>query len=262
MPQRLASSATASCAWRFVPKKRMVLPLPLCSLTKRAASRNSFNVFCRSMMWIPLRSPKIYSFIFGFQRRVWGAERNSSLQQFFHRYFNCQSPSSGDRCLRAPDRFVTKEVRNRTSYCRLLAGREFVPRIQDRTLGLTLAELEALAGALLPVLLAFLHARIARQKTVLAQARAQFRIEERQRAGKPHAHRARLPTHAAAIHGRDNVNGSRRLGELHRLDGAIAPGNIAKIFIRCAAIDGDFTRSERQENARDRFLAPAGPLQY
>jgi hypothetical protein len=73
-----------------------------------------------------------------------------------------------------PDRFVTPMVQNRTSYCRLLAGREFVPSRKtgrDITLGLTLAELEALAGALLPVLLAFLHARIARQETVLAQAR-------------------------------------------------------------------------------------------
>src|SRR5713226_2796021 len=86
------------------------------------------------------------------------AEMNSSLQQFLHRYFNCQSSSSGDRCLHAPDRFGVREVRNRTSYCRLLAGREFVPAIQDRTIILALAELEALAGALLPVLFAFLHA--------------------------------------------------------------------------------------------------------
>jgi len=40
--------------------------------------------------------------------------------------------------------------------CRLLAGREFGPAMPDQKLAL--AELEALAGALLPVLLAFLHA--------------------------------------------------------------------------------------------------------
>src|SRR5580692_4503057 len=57
------------------------------------------------------------------------AEMNSSLQQFFHRYFNCQSSSSGDRCLRAQDHFGRRKVRNRTSYCRLLAGREFGPTI-------------------------------------------------------------------------------------------------------------------------------------
>src|SRR3984885_7574268 len=93
----------------------------------------------------------------------------------------------------------TARARNRTSVCRLLAGREFVPVSRDiaganpKTKGprpnrLALAELEALAGALLPVLFAFLHARIARQKSVLAQPGAQFRIEDGQRAGKPHAH--------------------------------------------------------------------------
>jgi len=54
--------------------------------------------------------------------------------------------------------------------------------LDSRPRSLPLAELEALAGALLPVFLAFLHARIARQKTVLAQTRAQFRIENGERA--------------------------------------------------------------------------------
>src|SRR5258708_28719003 len=88
MPQRLASSATASCAWRFVPRKRMVLPLLLCSLTNRAASRNSFNVFCRSMMWIPLRSPKMYSFILGFQRRGLGARLTALPPHNFFLFFD------------------------------------------------------------------------------------------------------------------------------------------------------------------------------
>ena len=35
-----------------------------------SASLNFLTVFCRSIIWMPLRSPKIYSFIFGFQRRV------------------------------------------------------------------------------------------------------------------------------------------------------------------------------------------------
>ena len=100
------------------------------------------------------------------------------------------------------------------------------------------------------------------KKPVLAQARAQFRIEKRQRAGKPHAHRAGLSAHAAAIHGGDDVNRSRRLGELHRLDGAIAPGHVAKIFIRRAAIDGNLAGPERQEDARNGFLAPAGAVKF
>src|SRR6266849_4036032 len=35
------------------------------------------------MMWIPLRSPKIYSFIFGFHRRVWGPKRAPASSNSF-----------------------------------------------------------------------------------------------------------------------------------------------------------------------------------
>src|SRR5216683_3597839 len=64
---------------------------------------------------------------------------------------------------------------------------------------LTLRELEALARALLSVLLAFLHPGIARQKSVLAQRRAQLWIKSRYRSRQSHAHRASLPAHAAAM---------------------------------------------------------------
>jgi hypothetical protein len=45
-----------------------------------------------------------------------------------------------------------------TPGCRLLAGREFGPANRTRNSELAFAELEALAGTLLPVLFAFLHA--------------------------------------------------------------------------------------------------------
>ena len=61
---------------------------------------------------------------------------------------------------------------------------------------LALGELESLARALLSVFLAFLHARVARQKTVGAQRRPQLRIELRNRARQAHAHRAGLPADA------------------------------------------------------------------
>ncbi len=48
---------------------------------------------------------------------------------------------------------------------------------------LTLGELEALARALLAVLLAFLHTGIASQEAVLAKSGTQFRIEEADGAG-------------------------------------------------------------------------------
>src|ERR1700730_2688173 len=71
---------------------------------------------------------------------------------------------------------------------------------------LALAELEALAGALLAVLLAFAHARIAGQETIFAQAGTQLRVKNRERAGQSHAHRARLAADAATIHGGHHVH--------------------------------------------------------
>src|SRR4029077_3797234 len=111
----------------------MVLPLPLCSLTNRAASRNSFNVFCRSMMWIPLRSPKIYSFIFGFQRRVWWPKRTPASRNSFIVISTAKvPPQEMDVCESRTDSqhqvFGTEHLS-----CRLLAGREFVPASRDGT---------------------------------------------------------------------------------------------------------------------------------
>jgi hypothetical protein len=50
IPQRLASSKMASCAWRFVPTNRMFFPCAAASVTNVAASRKHFSVFWRSMM--------------------------------------------------------------------------------------------------------------------------------------------------------------------------------------------------------------------
>jgi len=41
------------------------------STMKSYARRKSFTVCCRSMMWIPLRAPKMNGRILGFQRLVW-----------------------------------------------------------------------------------------------------------------------------------------------------------------------------------------------
>src|SRR5207248_3602789 len=87
--------------------------------------------------------------------------------------------------------------------CRQLAGHDLrqmtrvisLELVPDRGLALrprlitkrrlTLGELESLSCAFLPVLLAFLHSGIARQKSVLPQGRAQFWIESRNRPRQP-----------------------------------------------------------------------------
>src|SRR4051812_38090879 len=78
---------------------------------------------------------------------------------------------------------------------------------------LALAELEPLTCALLAVLLAFLASRIAPQETCCLQLRAQFRIEQDQRAGKAHLYCAGLSIHAATVHGDRGIERSLRLAQ-------------------------------------------------
>ena len=71
MPAALAASAIVSRACFFVPTKRTVPPRLATSAANSWARASRTSVFCRSMMWMPLRSPKMKRRIFGFQRRVW-----------------------------------------------------------------------------------------------------------------------------------------------------------------------------------------------
>src|SRR6056297_1689185 len=55
----------------LVPTNSTDLPAFTCSRIRSYASLIETMVFCRSIMWIPLRSAKIYFFIRGSQRLVW-----------------------------------------------------------------------------------------------------------------------------------------------------------------------------------------------
>src|SRR6185312_9836196 len=70
-PEACAASAIASCAWRLVPTNSTLPPRATVCWTKSSARANSGTDCDRSMMWTPLRSPKMYGFILGFQRWVW-----------------------------------------------------------------------------------------------------------------------------------------------------------------------------------------------
>src|SRR5690349_17565837 len=122
---------------------------------------------------------------------------------------------------------------------------------------LTLGELESLARALLPVLLAFLHAGIARQKSVGPQRRPQLRIEPRNRSRQPHAHRAGLPAHAAAVRGHYDVHLFDKARELQRLGGFVLPGMIREILPHGPVVHGELARTCAKEHAGNRLLAPS-----
>jgi hypothetical protein len=54
----------------LVPTNSTSSPREVASTTALNAALNSLTVWVRSMMWMPLRAPKMYCFIFGFQRPV------------------------------------------------------------------------------------------------------------------------------------------------------------------------------------------------
>src|SRR5258708_34180597 len=115
---------------------------------------------------MPLRSPKMYSFIFGFQRFVWWPK--------------CTPASSSS--------FIAIAA-NRCSLLRLLA----------------FAELEAFARASHPVLLAFLGARVARQESFRLERLARLEVVFDQRARDAEPDRAGLARDTAAGVGRQHV---------------------------------------------------------
>src|SRR5437764_5092608 len=82
---------------------------------------------------------------------------------------------------------------------------------------LPFAELEALAGALLPVLLALFAARIAREQAFALQLFTQLGVEHDERAGNAQLHCARLPVHAAAGHRGQHVEISGGFAGYQRL---------------------------------------------
>ena len=71
IPAASAASAIVSRACFLVPTNSTVPPRPATLEANSCACASSFSVRWRSMMWIPLRSPKMNLRILGFQRRVW-----------------------------------------------------------------------------------------------------------------------------------------------------------------------------------------------
>src|SRR6187401_600904 len=128
---------------------------------------------------MPLRSPKMNSFILGFQRLVWWPK--------------C-TPASNSSCIEIPLKLPPECARRDASR-------------------LTLAELEALARSRHAVLLAFLRAGVARQEAAALERLAQFGVGHAERAGDAEAQRAGLSGHAAAAHGCQHVVAARHLGD-------------------------------------------------
>src|SRR4029078_12278945 len=107
---------------------------------------------------MPLRSPKMYSFIFGFHRFVWWPKCTPASSRSFNAIATKKPPKSARPC---------------------------------RTL-LTFAELETLARSRHPVLLALFRARVARQEPFVLEHLAELQVVFDQRARDAEPHRAGL----------------------------------------------------------------------
>jgi hypothetical protein len=141
------------------------------------------------------------------------------------------------------------------------AKRESVWRVEFRTKEgnkLPLGELEALAGALLTVLLPFMCASIARQKSELLQFAAQFGIKFNQSAGNPEARRPSLSGHPATMREDQNIESFRCLGCKQWLPHIGASRFVHKVMVKRTSIDSDLTFPRPQKHARGCRLAAAG----
>src|SRR3954453_9401297 len=130
---------------------------------------------------MPFRSPKMNSFIFGFQRFVWWPK--------------CTPASSRS--------FIAIAVK--------LPPNAPVPDT------LALAELEALARPGQAVFLALLGAGVAREEAVFLERLAKLGVERHERAGDAEPHGAGLAGHAAAVHRHQHVELVGGLGQDERL---------------------------------------------
>src|SRR3990167_5423704 len=176
---------------------------------------------------MPFRSPKMYSFIFGFQRLVWWPK--------------C-TPASSRSFIAIPANSPPFKVRLKP----------------DTPLAFT--ELEAFPRSRHAVLLAFLGPRVARQQPFVLQLLAQLEVVFDQRARDAESHGACLPRDPAAGHGRQNIElvggfreherlanlGTERFGGEERVEGFVVD------------VDGPCTGPEK--NAGGRCLASSGSV--
>src|SRR5437762_10849020 len=177
---------------------------------------------------MPFRSPKMYSFIFGFQRLVWWPK--------------C-TPASSRSFIAIPGKVPP---------C------PFDPADPTRSaLQLTFTELEALARASHAVFLAFLDPRIRRQQAVLLQLLAQLSVVVDQRARDGEAHRARLTVDTAAADRREDIELLARLRQ-EEWPPDLRPQRVGReIRLEFSVVDGDGPFAGAEENARGGSLATA-----
>src|SRR5687767_3529945 len=127
-------------------------------------------------------------------------------------------------------------------------------------MGSALGELEAGTSALLTVLLALLHTRIAREEARLLEALAEFGVVDLERARDAVADRAGLAARSAAVHRHHDVELVDGLGERERLLDDHLEHFVREVFIETTAIDRDLTAARADVHTRRRGLPSSGSV--
>jgi len=120
---------------------------------------------------------------------------------------------------------------------------------------LPFGKLEALAGALLTVLLSLMCASIARKQSEPLQLPAEFGIKFNQCAGNTEAGCAGLSADPAAMGEDQDVESISQLGSEQRLAHIGARRLVCKVVFKRPVIDRDLTLAGPQEDTRSRGLA-------
>src|SRR5437763_7450047 len=124
------------------------------------------------------------------------------------------------------------------------------------TNALAFRELEALARALLPVLLALLGAGVARHQPGALERGAQVGVELHERARDAVAHRAGLARRASARDVDDDVELAGGVCERQRLADDHAQGLVGEVVLEGLAVDLELARARPEVDARGGSLAP------
>src|SRR5713101_3417960 len=202
---------------------------------------------------MPLRSPKMNSFIFGFQRLVWCPK--------------CTPASSRSLMLTLVAGGVLGVVvaKKQPPRCFSPVGPSGAPGLSGpsspRGSRSTLAELEAATGALLPVLLPLLGAGVPGEESRLLELAPQLEVEHAEGPRDAVAQGPRLGGDPAAVQGGQDVEFLVGLGQRERLlDQHLQGFMAAEVLVERLLVQGHLARAGAQVDPCDRGLALARPV--
>ena len=132
------------------------------------------------------------------------------------------------------------------------------PAVQELTARLAFGKLEPLAGTGLAGLFAFLHARVAREESLLFERNADRFIDLKKRPAQGETHRAGLAVDSAAGRLHNDIVGMHRVRDLERTQDLVLKREAAEIIGEVAAVDLDRPGSGLHAQAGDGGFAAAG----